>query len=172
MNHGIALIPEDRKRQGFNDNSTNSQNITLASLKKFTKLGVVNHKEKTRSAFATASSVNLKPNDPEFITKNLSGGNQQKVVLGKWLSASGEILIFDEPTKGIDVGAKAEIYGIMEDLVEQGKSIIMVSSELPEIMGLCDRLLVMKDGEIVAEVDRNEFSEHQILTYALEGNKE
>ena len=84
------------------------------------------------------------------MTANLSGGNQQKVVLGKWLSASGDIMIFDEPTKGIDVGAKAEIYALMEELLEQGKSIIMVSSELTEVMGMSDRIYVMKDGKITA----------------------
>lgn len=172
VQHGIALIPEDRGRQGFHHNFNNGQNIALASLKKFTKWGVVNHREEMSAASAIAASVNLKPSDPQFMTQNLSGGNQQKVVLGKWLSASGKIFIFDEPTKGIDVGAKAEIYSIMEDLLEQGKSIIMVSSELPEIMGLCDRLLVMREGEIVAEMVREEFDEQRILTYALEGNKE
>ena len=106
-----------------------------------------------------------------IMTANLSGGNQQKVVLGKWLSASGDIMIFDEPTKGIDVGAKAEIYALMEELLEQGKSIIMVSSELTEVMGMSDRIYVMKDGKITAEIDRNEFNEQMILTCALEENE-
>lgn len=167
---GIALIPEDRKRQGFNYNLSNGQNMALASLEKYAKYGLINHRKKLESAAELLGSINLKPNDPNFMTANLSGGNQQKVVLGKWLSASGDIMIFDEPTKGIDVGAKAEIYALMEELLEQGKSIIMVSSELTEVMGMSDRIFVMKDGRITAEIEREEFAEPMILTYALEGN--
>jgi len=168
---GIALIPEDRKRQGFNYNLSNGENMALASLGNFTKYGLINHRKKLDQATKLLGSINLKPNDPNFMTANLSGGNQQKVVLGKWLSASGDIMIFDEPTKGIDVGAKAEIYALMEELLEQGKSIIMVSSELTEVMGMSDRIYVMKDGKITAEIDRNEFNEQMILTCALEENE-
>lgn len=171
VKEGIALIPEDRKRQGFNYNLSNGQNMALASLEKFVKGVFVNHKKKLAAAEELLGSVNLRPNDPNFMTANLSGGNQQKVVLGKWLSASGDIMIFDEPTKGIDVGAKAEIYALMEELLEQGKSIIMVSSELTEVMGMSDRMFVMKDGKIAAELSRDEFDEQRILTYALEGNE-
>lgn len=169
---GVALIPEDRKRQGFNSNFTNGQNMALASLDKFTSKGFVNHKKKAAVAKELLGSMNLKPNDPNFMTGNLSGGNQQKVVLSKWLSAAGDIIIFDEPTKGIDVGAKTEIYALMEELVEQGKSIIMVSSELTEVMGMSDRLIVMRDGKIVVEMERDEFFEQRIVTYSLEGNEE
>lgn len=171
VKEGIAFIPEDRKRQGFNFNLNNGQNMALASLEQFTRKGFIQHKKKFRRAKELLSSINLKPNDPDFMTENLSGGNQQKVVLSKWLSASGDIMIFDEPTKGIDVGAKAEIYALMEELLEQGKSIIMVSSELTEIMGMSDRLFVMKDGKIVSELERDQFDEQCILTYALEGNE-
>ena len=145
--------------------------MALDSLGNFTKYGLINHRKKLDQATKLLGSINLKPNDPNFMTANLSGGNQQKVVLGKWLSASGDIMIFDEPTKGIDVGAKAEIYALMEELLEQGKSIIMVSSELTEVMGMSDRIYVMKDGKITAEIDRNEFNEQMILTCALEENE-
>lgn len=169
---GIALIPEDRKRQGFNYNLNNGQNMALASLEKFTEKGFINHKAKIEAANNTFGAINLKPNDSEFMTVKLSGGNQQKVVLSKWLSASGSIMIFDEPTKGIDVGAKAEIYALMENLVAQGKSIIMVSSELTEVMGMSDRMIIMKNGKITGEIDRDEFAEHHILTLAMEGSEE
>ena len=114
--------------------------------------------------------MELTPNDPDFVTSHLSGGNAQKVVLAKWLSTDADILIFDEPTKGIDVGAKAEIYKLMEEIVAQGKSIIMVSSELPEIIGMSDRIIVMNSGSIAGIFNREEFAEQKILTYALGGN--
>ena len=101
----------------------------------------------------------------------MSGGNQQKVILGKWLSTDADILIFDEPTKGVDVAAKAEIYRIMESLVAKGKSIIVVSSELPEIMGICDRIYVMCEGQISAELLPHQFNEEVLLNYAMGGNK-
>ena len=103
------------------------------------------------------------------MTVNLSGGNQQKVIIAKWLSTDADILIFDEPTKGIDVGAKAEIYHLMEELVAQGKSIIMVSSELPEVIGMSDRIIIMHEGEITGEMMRSEFSEDALLNLALGG---
>ena len=99
----------------------------------------------------------------------MSGGNQQKVILARWLSTNADVLIFDEPTKGIDVAAKMEIYRLMEEFVRSGKSIIMVSSELPEIMGMSDRIIVMYEGKITAELDRKDFGEHAILDYAMGG---
>ncbi len=169
INNGICLIPEDRKGQGFNANFNNGENIALVSLKKFSKGIFINHKYKMKHAKNISAKLNLRPNDPEFLTKNLSGGNQQKVVLGKWLTKSGDIIIFDEPTKGIDIGAKVEIYQLIEELVDQGKSVILVSSELPEVMGLSDRISVMKDGRIVSNISRESYDEQTILTYALEG---
>ena len=115
--------------------------------------------------------MNLTPDDPNYKTFNLSGGNQQKVVIAKWLSTEAEIIILDEPTKGVDVGAKAEIYRLLEELVEQGKSIIMVSSELPEIIGMCDRVIIMREGLKIKELSHNEFTEERVLNYAIGGNK-
>ena len=105
--------------------------------------------------------------DPEHLTQNLSGGNQQKVILAKWLATNVDILIFDEPTKGVDVGAKAEIYALMEEFVAEGKSIIMISSELPEVIGMSDRIIVLKEGRMSALVNREEFSETNLLGHAI-----
>ncbi len=125
----IGLVPENRKAQGFIKGLNNLDNIALASLDKFSRGAIQERGAKHSNALAIGRKVGLSPNAPEFMTANLSGGNQQKVVIAKWLSTDADILILDEPTKGIDVGAKAEIYALMEDLVHQGKSIIMVSDE-------------------------------------------
>jgi ABC-type sugar transport system ATPase subunit len=165
--NGIALIPENRKEQGFVKDLNNLDNISLASLKRYEKFIFQNDRMKRRNARHKGAQVGLTPNDPDFMTASLSGGNQQKVILAKWLSTSADVFIFDEPTKGIDVGSKAEIYALMEELLEHGKSIIMVSSELPEVIGISDRILVMNAGRIVAELQRIEFREDRILAYAV-----
>ncbi|MDR0362536.1 MAG: sugar ABC transporter ATP-binding protein [Planctomycetota bacterium] len=169
VENGIALIPENRKEQGFAANLSNSDNIALASLRKFRKGPFVTSAGKRRNALIRGESVRLYPNDPAFHTRNLSGGNAQKVIVAKWLSTEADIMILDEPTKGIDVAAKAEIYSLMEDMVEEGKSIIMVSSEMPELIGMSDRIIVMREGRVVAEVGRGNCDEHTLLTYAVEG---
>jgi ABC-type sugar transport system ATPase subunit len=166
---GIGLIPEERKLQGFIRYLNNTDNIALPGLKKFARFLFINYKRKRENAVNFIRLVGLRPADPYFVTSNLSGGNQQKAVLAKWLSTGSDIMIFDEPTKGIDVGAKNEIYNLMEDLVEKGRSIIMISSELTEVIGMSDRLMIMKDGRIVAEKLRMEFNEKDILSFALEG---
>lgn len=166
----IGLLPENRKIQGFVKDMSNANNICLPSLEKYTKRCLVDHKAKKKRAFELGKKVNLKPEDPDFMTVNLSGGNQQKVIIAKWLSTDADIFIFDEPTKGIDVGTKAEIYHLMEELVAQGKSIIMVSSELPEVIGMSDRIIIMHEGEITGEMMRSEFSEDALLNLALGGN--
>jgi ABC-type sugar transport system ATPase subunit len=169
VSNGIGLIPENRKEQGFVATINNADNISLASLKKYVSGGFLRNDKKTKNAVDKGQKVGLSPNDPNFKTRNLSGGNAQKVVIAKWLSTDADILIFDEPTKGIDVGAKAEIYQLMEELVSSGKSIIMVSSELPEVIGMSDRIVVMNEGNVTKILDRSKFSEDTILTYALEG---
>lgn len=164
---GIGLIPENRKTQGFIKSFTNAENIGLASLEKFTSFGLVNHKKKLKNCQYYAEEINLNPKNPHYLTSDLSGGNQQKVVLSKWLSSDADILILDEPTKGVDVGAKAEIYRVLEELLAKGKSIIIVSSELPEIIGLCDRVVIMREGKMVAELDKSGLNEEAILQYAM-----
>jgi ribose transport system ATP-binding protein len=168
---GIGLIPENRKTQGFIKNFDNAKNIGIASLNKFVKYGFLNYKQLNENCNKFMQEIDLNPKDPFYLTNDLSGGNQQKVVLSKWLSSDADILILDEPTKGVDVGAKAEIYRVLEDLVEKGKSIIIVSSELPEIIGLCDRVVVMREGKKVTELVKAELIEETILQYAMGVNE-
>lgn len=171
VKNNLALIPEDRKKQGFVKELTNADNMGLSCLEKFTKYGLIDHRKKIRNCENFITEMNLVPKDPYYKTFNLSGGNQQKVVIAKWLSTKAEIIILDEPTKGVDVGAKAEIYRILEELVESGKSVIMISSELPEIIGMSDRVVIMNEGEIQKELNYTEFTEERILNYAIGGSK-
>lgn len=166
---GIALIPENRKEEGIIPNLNNMDNISVSCLNKFVKGLFVKNKMKVVNAIEIGKKVGLTPNDPEFMTASLSGGNAQKVILARWLSTDADVMIFDEPTKGIDIGAKAEIYSLMEDLVAAGKSIIMVSSELTEVMGMSDRILVMREGKLVKSVPKQSFSEDGILKYTVGG---
>jgi ribose transport system ATP-binding protein len=167
LQQGIGLLPENRKTQGFVRLMSNADNMGLASLKQFTRWLMVNHAKKRANCLHYMDEIGLTPRDPDYLVSDLSGGNQQKVVLAKWLSTGADILIFDEPTKGIDVGAKAEIYRLMEALVAQGKGIIMVSSELPEVIGMSDRVVVMHEGRIAAVLSKQELSEERILNYAM-----
>lgn len=169
---GLGLIPENRKTQGFIKFFDNADNIGVSKLDKFTNTGLINHKRKINNAENYINEINLTPADPSYMTNNLSGGNQQKVVISKWLSSDADILILDEPTKGVDVGAKAEIYRVLEELLEQGKSLIVVSSELPEVLGLSDRILVMREGRKVKEFNNDGITEEDILQYAMGVNKD
>ncbi|MGS2779682.1 sugar ABC transporter ATP-binding protein [Robertmurraya sp. GLU-23] len=169
---GIGLIPENRKTQGFIKFFNNANNVGLTKMEKFSKYGFVNHRKKTENCNYYIDEINLKPSNPHYMTTNLSGGNQQKVVISKWLSSDAEILILDEPTKGVDVGAKAEIYRVLEELLEKGKSIIVVSSELPEVLGLSDRIIVMREGKKVKEFENQNLTEEDILQYAMGVNKD
>ena len=171
---GIGLISEDRKREGYIPSMSNNRNMNIPSMKKFSKalLGLLDEKAMLRNFDDYADQVHLNIRNPEHRTNDLSGGNQQKVIIAKWLSTQVDLLVFDEPTKGVDVGAKAEIYRLMEEFVAAGKSIIMVSSELPEIIGMSDRVVVMREGVVSATLtDRSEFTEETILSYAMEGAK-
>lgn len=167
---GIGLVSENR-RDGFVKNFDNANNITLASLQKYMHGIFINEKKKSDTSTKIGKTVGLHPNDPEFMTASLSGGNAQKVILAKWLATDADILILDEPTKGIDIGAKAEIYKLMEEIVATGKSIIMVSSEMTEAVGMSDRLIVMREGHIVGELMRSELKEERIITLAVGGSK-
>ncbi len=168
---GIGLIPEDRKTQGFLTLSSNIDNIAISSLEKYMKGAFVDPKKTRANAERYFKEMDIHPNDPDYLTKNLSGGNQQKVILSRWMSTDADIIVFDEPTKGVDVAAKAEIYRLMEDMVEEGKSLIVISSELPEVMGLSDRIIIMCEGHINKEFNRDEFkSSDEMLDYAIGGN--
>lgn len=168
---GIGMLPEDRKTQGFNKLSTNIENIAISSLEKYMAGAFTSDSKKRKNAEHFFEELDINPRLPEYMTVNMSGGNQQKVILARWMSTDVDIIIFDEPTKGVDVAAKAEIYRLMEELVAEGKSLIVVSSELPEAMGISDRLIIMSGGKITAEfTDREKFDSDTILNYAIGGN--
>ena len=166
VDHGICLVPEDRKQQGVILSMSIRDNITLPIIKKISKFGVVD--TKTENQILQKHKDDLKIKTPSFAQKagNLSGGNQQKVVLSKWLASDAEILIFDEPTRGIDVGAKQEIYFLMNELAEAGKAILMISSEMEELMGMSDRIIVLYEGRQTGEVSRESFSQEIIMEKA------
>jgi ribose transport system ATP-binding protein len=149
----ICLLTEDRKAQGLVLGLSVRENFGLPNLDRFSRWGFVRRGEEKRAFGQYVSSLHIKVSNPEQLARNLSGGNQQKVVLAKWLQSNADIIIIDEPTRGIDVGAKYEIYVLMNELVAQGKSILMISSELPEVLGMSDRILVMHEGRIAGEID-------------------
>ncbi len=163
---GIALIPEDRKRHGLILEKSIMENATLPMLKKFAKGFVLNRKKQEKATQEQINALGIKTPSMDQLAKNLSGGNQQKVVLAKWLISNSDILIFDEPTRGVDVGAKQEIYQIMNELVENGKSIIMISSEMPELLGMADRLIVMCEHRMTGELTKENMNQMQVLELA------
>lgn len=169
LSYSLGLIPENRKTQGFVKNFTNADNMALASMNQFCTKGFVNTKKIQDNCMYYTGEMNLHPADPDYLTESLSGGNAQKVIIAKWMTTDADIIIFDEPTKGIDVGAKAEIYRLMEDLVAGGKSIIMVSSELPEVIGMSDRVVVMREGRIMGFLNHDELNEEVIMSFAMGG---
>ena len=166
---GIGLLPEDRKIQGLLRELSVKLNITISSLDRMKVAGFMKTSEINAASRKYVELLNISPPQIDRLVRNLSGGNQQKVVLAKWLCAGSNVVIFDEPTRGVDVGAKAEIYGLMDDLIAQGKAIIMVSSELPEILRMSHRILVMREGAIVKELSRAEATKESIMFYATGG---
>lgn len=167
---GIGLIPESRKTQGLVMGMSIQNNVTLSILNKITNsLNFIDRKKEIGIVNQTVDEVLIKTPHIRQQVQNLSGGNQQKVVLGKWLNTDCEILIFDEPTRGIDIGAKEEIYKLIQELTEQGLAIIMISSELPEVLGLSDRIGVMYKGKMVTQMDRKDATSENIMYYATGG---
>ncbi len=164
---GMALVPEDRKRHGLIVDMAVRANIGLAGLRyKQRPFGFLNQTAETADTTEMIRKLRIKTPTAEQIARYLSGGNQQKVVLGKWLALGPSLLLLDEPTRGIDVGAKQEIYRLMEELAEQGMSILFVSSELEEILGMSDRTIVMHEGRITGELTRDQLSEEAIMQLA------
>ena len=164
INSGIAYVTEDRKECGLNLIDNICHNISIASLKKISKNGIINDQVEYLAAEEFRKSMNIKAPSILQLTGNLSGGNQQKVILSRWIYAEPDILILDEPTRGIDVGAKYEIYTIINKLVAQGKAVIVISSELPEVLGISDRIYVMNEGKIVGEMDAAEATQEKIMS--------
>ncbi|MCI7125602.1 MAG: sugar ABC transporter ATP-binding protein [Agathobaculum sp.] len=168
---GIAFLTEDRKGQGLVLAQTIRTNLILANLKGFCDGPFLNEKRILESGEKHISSLRIKTPSIDEIVGQLSGGNQQKVVIGKWVNTDADIYIFDEPTRGIDVGAKVEVYNVMNSLVKQGKCVIMISSEMPEILGMSDRVIVMRGGKVMATVDRDSkhFNQEDIMKAAWGG---
>ncbi|RXT25187.1 ABC transporter [Rhizobium leguminosarum] len=164
---GIGLLPEERKREGIIPGRSVTINMALPSMSRFSKGGIINHRRLKRTAEDLLRRVNLRPFQLDRQIRLFSGGNQQKAIIARWLAAGSRILLFDEPTRGIDVGAKSEIYHLIEALAAEGHSVIVVSSELPEVMRVSDRVLVMRDGTVVAELSRDKLSEETIVSHAV-----
>ena len=163
--NGLAYATEDRKRFGLNLIEDVKRNITLASLKSFVKFGLVNGNEEYKRASEYRASMNIKSPSVLSVVGQLSGGNQQKVVLSKWINVNPDVLILDEPTRGIDVGAKYEIYLIIQRLAAEGKGVIVISSELPELIGICDRIYAISEGAITGEVLRKDAKPELLMSY-------
>ncbi len=166
---GLALAPEDRKQQGLALEMCVRENISLPSLRRDQRMGFLNRGQEDAITAEMTRDMRIKTPSPEQIVRYLSGGNQQKVVLGKWLAMKPKLLMLDEPTRGIDVGAKQEIYGLMEKLAKQGVAILFVSSEMEEVLGMSDRALVMHEGRITGELKREELSEEAVMQLATGG---
>jgi ribose transport system ATP-binding protein len=167
IHNGVALVTEDRKAQGLFLELNVLINTTISGLRRLTRFGVINFGKELALVKRFITELRIKTPSPRFLVVNMSGGNQQKVVLARWLSLGTRIFMLDEPTRGIDVGSKSEIYQIMDELTKQGVGIIMISSELPEVLGMSDRIMVMRQGRIVKELSRAEASEEAIMQYAV-----
>lgn len=166
IRRGIGLVPEDRKLQGLVLSLAVRENIALPSLDRLVRFGFVQAGEEQSLAQRFVDALRIRTPSLEQKVLNLSGGNQQKVVIAKWLALRPKVLILDEPTRGIDVGAKAEVHHLIDELAAQGVAVLMISSELPEVLGMSDRILVMREGRVVAEIDRAEATEEAIMRYA------
>ena len=162
----IALITEDRKLTGLNLIASVKENISIVSLSKMSKKGIIDKKRENEVAEKYIKELKIKTPNGNAIVGNLSGGNQQKVVLAKWLLDEPEIIIFDEPTRGIDIGAKRDIYLLINELAKEGKAVIVISSEMAEVMGISDRIAVMCEGQLKGMIQREEFSQELIMSYA------
>lgn len=161
--HRIAYVPEDRKTLGMNLLDTIRKTIVSAGLAKISHMAMIDEDEEFAAAESYRTSLRIKTPDVNEGVAKLSGGNQQKVVLGKWMFTEPEVLILDEPTRGIDVGAKYEIYGLIQRLADAGKGVILISSELPEVIGLCDRIYTVCEGRISGVVDRADADQESLM---------
>jgi ribose transport system ATP-binding protein len=170
IDRGIYLIPEDRKRSGLLLDVSIASNISLPDMANYSTAGIVQPDSETRNAERQRESLNIRTPSVANEVGALSGGNQQKVVLAKWLSMEPRVIIFDEPTRGVDVGAKSEIYALMRGLADRGVAILMISSDMEEVIGVSDRIAVMHEGAIGGFLDRAQFSEHNVLQLAV-GNR-
>jgi ribose transport system ATP-binding protein len=167
IDHEMGLLPEDRRRQGLAQRLSVKHNINMPIYPRIGTLGIVHVGKEKNTCDHFIKALAIKTPSPDQIVRNLSGGNQQKVVVAKWLASRSKVFLMDEPTIGIDVGAKEEIYTLINTLAREGSAILMISSYMTELMGICDRILVMRNGTIVANVDRKDFNEERILAFAI-----
>ena len=167
IHHGLAYVTEDRKTNGLILDESIRFNTTLARLDKVCRNGIIDADQEVGVAEQMTKDMGTKTPTIEQNVGNLSGGNQQKALLGKWMFTEPDILIMDEPTRGIDVGAKYEIYCLINQMVAQGKSVMMISSELPELLGMCDRIYVMNEGRLLAELDARDATQEGIMGYII-----
>ena len=169
LDAGMGIVPEERKVAGLQLRQNMMFNMTLPALKQYcSKAGKISLRKERDVAKKYIDLFQIRPKDEEIIVNNMSGGNQQKVVLAKWIAAQCKVLLVDEPTRGVDVGAKYEIYEILNQLLQEGLSVLVVSSELPELIGICDRICVMNNGRITGELTKDQFSEETIMSYATQ----
>ncbi|MCL2473141.1 MAG: sugar ABC transporter ATP-binding protein [Treponema sp.] len=168
ITQGFFCVPEDRKRHGLCVKMSLAENITLPNLDMVTRFGIISRPMEVKKTQEMVQNLRIKTTGPDQYVRNLSGGNQQKVVVGKWLMRDARVLVFDEPTRGIDVASKIEIYNIINDLKKKGIGVIFVSSELPEVLGMSDRIIVMCNGRITAELVTKETNQEEILKYATQ----
>jgi len=172
IRRGISFVPEDRKSEGLISIQSIKHNISLTGLKLLARLGFIKGSSETSLARTSSAQLSIKSSSEEAEVSTLSGGNQQKVVLAKWLWLKPTILILDEPTRGIDVGAKAEIHSLITNLAKNDVAVLLISSELPEVLRLADRIYVMRDGTITGELERSEASQESIMHLAALGKQE
>ena len=166
IKNGFALVTEERRATGILSILNIRENTVIASLKNYLKMGFLQDKLMAQKTDEMIQAMSIKTPSQKTKIQSLSGGNQQKVIFGRWILTSPDILLLDEPTRGIDVGAKYEIYQLIQNLAKQGKSVIMVSSEMPELLGVCTRILVMSGGRLAGEVDADHTSQEEIMTLA------
>jgi putative multiple sugar transport system ATP-binding protein len=171
INHHIAYVTEDRKGNGLILTESITKNTSSAKPEKISRHGIINFEKEREYAVETAKEMHTKCASVDENVGNLSGGNMQKVLLGKWMFADPDILILDEPTRGIDVGAKYEIYCIINKMVAEGKSVILISSEMPEVLGMSDRIYVMNEGKMIAEMDAKDASQEKIMACIINNGK-
>lgn len=169
IRHGICLLTEDRKDQGLVLDMACDENITITDISRISNFGLLDRTKERQVADQLIKDLEIRTPSARHVVRNLSGGNQQKIVIAKWLHRNAEVLIFDEPTRGIDVGAKYEIYMLLWQLAKAGKAIIVVSSDLPELLGICHRIVVFSNGAITGELPRVDFDQETILSYAYKG---
>jgi ribose transport system ATP-binding protein len=167
---GMGLAPEERKSQGLLMLDTVAGNISVASLRRYSRLGWLDRRRELTDADGEAAALDIRPRDPRRPVRALSGGNQQKALLARWLLKGCRLLLLDEPTRGIDVGARAELYALIRRLADSGVGILLVSSEIPEVLGLADHVMVIRKGRVLRECDARDLDEHQVLDLVMEGS--